>query len=127
MNCCKPKQVGTKEHGKRLKRIEIHEDVRVPDKEAKNWKLEGQKRRTTRKESKRQFKKFEMGGFMAQKGLWNLAREKMLLDRGALSKEEGDVVREYKAMHEEHFLSSLLREVGDDKKDRVLEADRETK
>ena len=47
---------------------------------------------------------------MAQKGLWNLAREKMLQERGALHKEEGDTVREYKAMHEEHFLSSWLRE-----------------
>ena len=47
-----------------------------------------------------------MGRFMAQKGLWNLAREKMLQDRGALPKEEGHVVREYKAMHEENFLGS---------------------
>ena len=63
---------------------------------------------------------------MAQKGLWNLAREKTLQDRGALSKEEGDVVREYKARREEHFLGSLLKEVGEDKKEVVLEADRET-
>ena len=49
-----------------------------------------------------------MGGFMAQKGLWNLAREKMLQDRGALL-EEGDIVREYKAMHEENYLGSWLR------------------
>ena len=34
-----------------------------------------------------------MEGFMEQKGLWNLAREKMLQDRGALPKEEGDVLR----------------------------------
>ena len=54
-----------------------------------------------------------MGGFMAQKGLWNLAREKMLQDRGALL-EEGDIVREYKAMHEENYLGSWLREVGED-------------
>ena len=53
MNCCKPKQVGTKQHGKRLRRIQILEDGRVPDKEAKNWKVEGQKRRTTRKEYKK--------------------------------------------------------------------------
>ena len=38
---------------------------------------------------------------MAQKGLWNL---------GAMPKEEGDVIREYNAMHEENFLSSWLRE-----------------
>ena len=51
-------------------------------------------------------------------GLWDLAREKMLQDRGALSKEEGDVVREHKAMHEEKILSSWLKEVGQDKKER---------
>ena len=47
---------------------------------------------------------------MAQKGLWDVARDKMLQDRGALPKEEGDIVREYKAMHEENFISSWLRE-----------------
>ena len=31
---------------------------------------------------------------MAQKGPWNLAREKMLQDRGALPWEEGDIVRQ---------------------------------
>ena len=35
MNCCKPVQVGTKEHGKMLKRIQILEEGRVPAKEAK--------------------------------------------------------------------------------------------
>ena len=47
---------------------------------------------------------------MAQKGLWNLAREKRLHDRGALPREECDVIREYHSMHEENFLSSWLRE-----------------
>ena len=37
-------------------------------------------------------------------------REKILRDGGALPKEEGDLIREYKAMHEENFLSSWLRE-----------------
>ena len=46
---------------------------------------------------------------MAQKGLWNVAREKMSQDRGALLKEEGDSVKEYKAMYEDKFLSSWLR------------------
>ena len=45
-------------------------------------------------------------------------KRKMLQDRGALSKEEGDVIREYKAMHEENFLSSWLREDGEDKKEK---------
>ena len=40
MNCCEPEQVGTKEHGKMLKRIQILED----------WKIEAKKRRITKKE-----------------------------------------------------------------------------
>ena len=42
---------------------------------------------------------------MAQKGPWNVAREIMLQDRGALPEEEGDIVREYKAMREKFFFS----------------------
>ena len=49
---------------------------------------------------------FEMEGFMAQKGLWNLAGEKILRERGTLPTEEGDAIREYKAMHEETFLEA---------------------
>ena len=75
MNCCKPEQVGTKEHCKMLKRMQVLEDGRVPAKEARNWKIEGQKRRITRKEYRRLSNEFEMGGFMAHKSLWNLARE----------------------------------------------------
>ena len=84
--------MGTKEHGKMLKLVEILEDGRVPAKEAKDWKIEGKQRRITRRSEKR--KEFELKGLMAQKGLWNL---------GAMPKEEGDVIREYNAMHEENF------------------------
>ena len=35
-------------------------------------------------------------------------RERRLHERGAIPKEEGDVIRECNAMHEENFLSSLL-------------------
>ena len=41
-----------------------------------------------------------------KKGLWKLAGENVLQDRGEWPKEEGDVIREYKAMHEEKILSS---------------------
>ena len=105
LNCYKPEHVGTKEHGKMLQRIQILEQER--------------KRRLSNE--------FEMGGFMAQKGLWNLARDKMLQDRGALPEEEGDVVREYKAMHEEHFLISWLREDVEGKKERRKKVDKETR
>ena len=42
---------------------------------------------------------------MAQKGLWNLARNKALQDRGALPREEGDTIRQGM-----NILSSWLRE-----------------
>ena len=41
LTCCRPEQVGTKEHGKMLKLIQILEDGRVPAKEAKDRKIEG--------------------------------------------------------------------------------------
>ena len=56
---------------------------------------------------------------MAQKVVWNLAKKKILRERGELPKEEGDAVREYKAMHEENFLSSWLREDVKGKEERT--------
>ena len=53
MNCFKPEQEGTKEHGKMLQRFQILEDGRFLPKEAKNWKTERQKRRITGKEYRR--------------------------------------------------------------------------
>ena len=122
INWCKLEQMGTKEHGKLIKRIQTPEDGRVPAKEAKDWRIEGQKKRITRKEYQRLVNKFEMEGFMARKGLWNLAKENTLKERRDLPKEEGDSVREYKAMHEENFLSSWLREDVRVKEERVVEA-----
>ena len=61
----------------------------------KTGRLRGKKRRITWKEYRRLLHDFELEGLMAQKGLWNLAREKRLHDRGALPREECDVIREY--------------------------------
>ena len=71
-------------------------------------KLKG--RRVTREECKRLREEFEVVGFMAQKGLRNIAKKRMLEDRGASPREDGDLLREYQAMHEEHGLISWLRE-----------------
>ena len=60
------------------------------------WCAGGQKIRISRKEFQRLLNKFEM--------------EYCMRERGALPKEERDVIREYKAMHEENFLSSWPRE-----------------
>ena len=67
MNCCRPEQVGTKEHGKMLKRIQILEGGRVPAKEAKIWRIVGEKRRIARKEYRRLLNELESEGSMAQK------------------------------------------------------------
>ena len=84
-----------------FKRIQILEDGRVPAKEARGWKIEGKTRRRLRNI-------FELEGLMAQKGLWNLAREKELQQRGAMRKEEGDVIRGCNAMHEENVFKQLI-------------------
>ena len=77
MNCCKQEQVGTKEYGNMLKRFQVPEDGRVPAEEARNWNIEGQKKNHEKK-YQRLLSEFETEGLMAQKGLWNLVREKVL-------------------------------------------------
>ena len=44
-----------------------------------------------------------------------------------LPKEEGDAVREYKAMHEERFLSTWLRKDGREKEERAAKVSEENK
>ena len=90
---CRPEQMGTKEFGKMWKRIQTLEEGRVPAKEAKNWIIEGEKTRIVRKEYQRLSHNFEMEGLMTQKGLWNLAKEKIMMERGELPSEEGNVVK----------------------------------
>ena len=49
MNCCKLEQVCTKECGKMMKKFQTLEDGRGPAKEAKNWRIEGQKKNSHEK------------------------------------------------------------------------------
>ena len=44
---------------------------------------------------------------MAQKGRRNIAKKRMLEDGGAWPKEDGDLLREYQAMHEEMLPQQL--------------------
>ena len=76
INCCK---TGTDWHQRVWQNnegIQVLVDGRVPAKEASSWRIEGRKRRITRKEYQRVLNKFVMEGFMAQKVLWKLVREK---------------------------------------------------
>ena len=61
------------------------------------------------KEERRLLNEFEMRGFMAQKRSMESRKRGNAAGQRALSREEGDVIREYDAMHEENFLSSWLR------------------
>ena len=63
VNCCRPEQMGTKDFGKWMKRIQILEEGRVPA------KVREKKKRITRKEYRRLLYNFEMEGLKAQKGL----------------------------------------------------------
>ena len=55
-------------------------------------------------------------------------REKILQDRGALPREEGDVIREYSAMHEENFLRRIwLVRWKEERRTRTSETCREKK
>ena len=53
-----------------------------------------------------------------KKELWNIAKKRLLEDRGALFREDGDLLREYQAMQKENFFSSWLREDVDGRKQR---------
>ena len=64
--------MGTKEFGKMMERIQTLEEGRVPAKEAKKGRIEGDNKRITRKEYQRLFNNFDMEGLMAQEGLWKL-------------------------------------------------------
>ena len=69
MNCCKLEQAGTQEYGKVTKRIQVLEDGRVLAKEARNRKIEGQKRRIAENDYQRLLHEFEMEGLWRIKGI----------------------------------------------------------
>ena len=69
-------QAGTDGHQRIWQNAEKNSNCgRVLAREAKNWRIEGNKKRITRKVYQRLVNKLEMEGLMAHKGLWNLAKE----------------------------------------------------
>ena len=104
VNCCRPEQ--------RHQRIWQNDEKNSNSRGRKRqmWRIEEEKKRITRKQYQRRLTKFEMEGLVAQKGLWNMAKEKTMKERGELPNVEDDAVREYIAMHEENFWSNWLRE-----------------
>ena len=127
MNCCKPEQVGTKEHGKMWKRIQILEDGRILAKEARNWKIEGLNRRITRKEFRSLWNELEKEAFMAQKGLWNVARQRMLRTEVHCPTKKETFSDSTRPCVKKKILSSWLREDVESTEERSKEMDREAK
>ena len=77
MNCCKAEQMGTKDYGNMMKRIQTLEDGRVPAKKAKTLEEFREKRKEPRERSIRELvNKFEMEGFMAPKNACGILRRK---------------------------------------------------
>ena len=75
-NCCRPEKMDTKEFGKMMKRIQILEEGGVPAKEAKNWRIEGEKKRMTRKAKQEAVKQFRNGRIDGAKRLVELGNRK---------------------------------------------------
>ena len=74
MNQCRPEKKDTKKPSKTILKLE---KVEVPDRNAEGWKV-GEEERSHKKECKMLREKFEVGGFfMAQKGLWNIAKKRI--------------------------------------------------
>ena len=90
-------QTGTDGHQRIWKNAENNSNFRrrkSPSPGGTELENKGRKQKITRKEYQRLVNKFEMEGLMAENGLWNLAKEKIMKERGELLIEEGDVVRE---------------------------------
>ena len=104
------------------------EEGRVPDRNARGRTIEGEKRGITRKECKRLRAEFEVGDSMAQKTRFVEHRQK----RGCWKTEERCLKKEtysekHKAMHEENFLRSWLREDVEGKAEDVEKVNKKAK
>ena len=75
VGCCRLDKKDTKGYWKMANMIFKVQEGEVPDRDAKGWKVDGEKRRVTRNEGTKPREEFEVGGFMAQKGLCKPKRE----------------------------------------------------
>ena len=116
MHRCKPEKLDTQEHWKMMKK-------------SSNSKEEGcQTGRTKSGELKDGKEGSRMTARGSQRVLWIIAEKRMLEDRGAVPKEDVDLLREYQAMQEEHFLSSWLREdVEGEEAEEVVKMNKDSK
>ena len=90
----------TKVYGKTVKRILINEEGRGCQTEVReSGKLKRENRRVTRKVCKRLKEKFEVGGFYGATRFVGTSARRECWKTETLPEEDGDVIRECKAMH----------------------------
>ena len=116
MNCCKPEQVGTKEYGKKLKRIQILEDGRSLPKRQETGRLKDERTELMKRNTE------DCRMSLGWEDSWNkkvsgISQERNAAGRRCTALEEGDIVREYETMHKENFLGSWLMEDGKEKEE----------
>ena len=100
-NRCRPESHDTKGYEQTLNTCAKKEGCQT---NAAGWTVDGEKSSVTRKECNRLRVEFGVGCFMAQQELCNIAKNRMMEDKGALPKEEVNSTRDYKATHEKKFL-----------------------
>ena len=69
-------------------------------------KSKGKKEGSAGRNTKDCGRKLSLEVFMAHKGFWNIAKKIMLEDKAVLPKEDDNQLREYRAIHVEHFLGN---------------------
>ena len=93
LNCCRPENG----HQRIWQNDEKNPDLSQKEESlsrGKELENRGRKEKSHEKGIQEAVKKIEMEGLMAQEGLWSLAKDKIMKERGELPNEEGDVVKE---------------------------------
>ena len=81
LNRCRAEKKHTNEYRQMVKIILKIEEEREPCRNAKGWKVEGEKRGVTKTQECRMLREeFEVGVFKLQNGVWNFAERRMLED-----------------------------------------------
>ena len=98
MNRCRPESKDTKEYGKCCLIILQKEECQTEAR--KDGHVKGKEEESQEESARGQGKNSKLEVSCRKKGSWNIVKKRMLEDRGALPKEEGDLIIEYKAMHD---------------------------
>ena len=109
MDRCRPEKRDTEGYGKTVNINFKVEEGEVPHRNAKGWKLEGEKKELQGTSARGQWKNLKLEVPWHKKGC---------VKKRMLPKEEGDLIRKYKAMHQDS-VPSWLRDDTEGKEEDV--------